>query len=87
MKITNSKQKQAELDFDNLVKDLIAQYGTIFFANIDNNFFIYKPLSRKDYKAIVENNELTNRKRRWSLCYDYLMTRRYRLRWYRSWNT
>ena len=40
MKITNSKQKQAELDFDNLVKDLIAQYGTIFFTNIDNNFFI-----------------------------------------------
>ena len=68
MKITNSKQKQAELDFDNLVKDLIAQYGTIFFANIDNNFFIYKPLSRKDYKAIVENNELTNIEKEDEVC-------------------
>ena len=68
MKITNSKQKQSELDFDNLVKDLIAQYGTIFFANIDNNFFIYKPLSRKDYKAIVENNELTNIEKEDEVC-------------------
>lgn len=68
MKITNSKQRQAELDFDNLVKDLIAQYGTIFFANIDNNFFIYKPLSRKDYKAIVENNELTNIEKEDEVC-------------------
>lgn len=68
MKITNNKQKQAELDFDNLVKDLIAQYGTIFFANIDNNFFIYKPLSRKDYKAIVENNELTNIEKEDEVC-------------------
>ena len=68
MKITNSKHRQAELDFDNLVKDLIAQYGTIFFANIDNNFFIYKPLSRKDYKAIVENNELTNIEKEDEVC-------------------
>lgn len=68
MKITNSKQKQAELDFDNLVKDLIAEYGTIFFANIDNNFFIYKPLSRKDYKAIVENDELTNIEKEDEVC-------------------
>ena len=68
MKITNSKQRQAELDFDNLVKDLIAQYGTIFFANIDNNFFIYKPLSRKDYKAIVESNELTNIEKEDEVC-------------------
>ena len=68
MKITNSKQKQAELDFDNLVKDLIAQYGTIFFANIDNNFFIYKPVSRIDYKAIVKNNELTNIEKEDEVC-------------------
>lgn len=58
MKISN-KQRQAELDFDSIVKDLIAEHGTIFFANIDNNYFLYKPLSRKDYRAIVENNELT----------------------------
>lgn len=58
MKIS-SKQRQAELDFDSIVKDLIAEHGTIFFANIDNNYFLYKPLNRKDYKAIVENNELS----------------------------
>lgn len=59
MKISNSKRNQLELDFDAILKDLIAQYGTIFLASIDGMNFIYKPLSRKDYKAIVENTELS----------------------------
>lgn len=59
MKISDSKRNQLELDFDAILKDLIAQYGTIFLASIDGMNFIYKPLSRKDYKAIVENTELS----------------------------
>lgn len=59
MKISDSKRNQLELDFDAILKDLIAQYGTIFLASIDGMNFIYKPLNRKDYKAIVENTELS----------------------------
>lgn len=59
MKISNSKRKQLELDFDAILKDLIARYGVIFLASIDGLNFIYKPLSRKDYKAIVENTNLS----------------------------
>lgn len=67
MKIS-SKQRQAELDFDAIVKDLIAKYGTIFFANIDGNCFLYKPLSRKDYKAIVQNDNLASFEKEDEVC-------------------
>lgn len=54
MKIT-SKSRQAELDFDLLVRNLSSQYENIFMTNIDDYIFIYKPLSRKDYKNIMQN--------------------------------
>lgn len=59
MKISSSKRKQLELDFDSLLKDLIAKHGVIFLASIDGLNFIYKPLNRKDYKTIVENDNLS----------------------------
>lgn len=67
MKVTSGRKK-AELDFDAIVKDLIAEHGTIFFAEHDNMFFIYKPLSRKDYKAIVENTELSDFQKEDEVC-------------------
>ena len=59
MKITKKNTVKAELDFDTIVKDLIAKHGTIYFADINDEAYIYKPLSRKDYKEIVENDNLT----------------------------
>lgn len=67
MKITN-KQRQAEFDFDAIVKDLIAEHGTIFFASIDGSSFLYKPLNRKDYKAIVQNDNLTSFEKEDEVC-------------------
>ena len=55
MKITKKNTVKAELDFDTIVKDLIAKHGTIYFADINDEAYIYKPLSRKDYKEIVED--------------------------------
>ena len=59
MKITKKNTVKAELDFDTIVKDLIAKHSTIYFADINDEAYIYKPLSRKDYKEIVENDNLT----------------------------
>ena len=56
MKITNERKQ--EIAFANLVEDLLAEYGIIFLERIDNNNFIFTPLTRKDYKTIVENPEL-----------------------------
>lgn len=54
MKIT-SKARQAELDFDLLIRNLSSKYENIFMTTIDDYIFIYKPLSRKDYKNIMQN--------------------------------
>lgn len=68
MKISDNKKRQAELNFDAIVKDLIAEHGTIFFASIDDYNFIYKPLSRKDYRAIVESVELNDFEKEDEVC-------------------
>lgn len=57
MKITNNIRK-AELEFDAIVKDLLSKHEVIFFADIDDITYIYRPLTRKEYKTIVENDNL-----------------------------
>lgn len=60
MKITNtSKRKDKEVDFDTVVKDLLVENEMIFFADIGDYSFIYRPLNRKEYKTIVLNNNLS----------------------------
>lgn len=59
MKISNtSKKRQEEADFDAIVKDLMAKYEVVFFADIGDYNFIYRPLNRKEYKNIVLNTQL-----------------------------
>lgn len=59
MKISNtSKKKQAEADFDAIVKDLMSKHEVIFFADIGDYNFIYRPLNRKEYRTIVLNTQL-----------------------------
>lgn len=59
MKLKQSNTYEQELDFDELIKDLMAKHGAIFFAEIDGLIFIYKPLGRKEYKTIIGNPNLT----------------------------
>ena len=59
MKISNtSKKRQEEADFDAIVKDLMSKHEVIFFADIGDYNFIYRPLNRKEYKSIVLNTQL-----------------------------
>lgn len=60
MKISNQKQKQSVKDFDELVKSFLDEYGNIFFSEIDGQIFIYKPLGRKAYKDIINNQNVTD---------------------------
>lgn len=68
MKISSSDTKKAELDFDLLVRDLMNEYGTIFLSNINDNVFIYKPLSRRDYKLILQNPSLMDIEKEDEVC-------------------
>jgi hypothetical protein len=60
MKISEDKN-YVEHDFDivSLIEDLKKQYRTIYWFHEDGDIYIYKPLGRKDYKDICENEELS----------------------------
>ena len=60
MKISSQNQKQSVKDFDDLIKSLLDKYGNIFFSEIDGQIFIYKPLGRKAYKDIVNNQNISD---------------------------
>ena len=60
MKISSQNQKQSVKDFDDLIKSFLDKYGNIFFSEIDGQIFIYKPLGRKAYKDIVNNQNISD---------------------------
>lgn len=60
MKISSKNQKQSIKDFDELIKNFLNEYDNIFFSEIDQQIFIYKPLGRKAYKDIVNNQNISD---------------------------
>lgn len=60
MKISSKNQKQSVKDFDELIKNFLNEYDNIFFSEIDQQIFIYKPLGRKAYKDIVNNQNISD---------------------------
>ena len=50
--------KKSVKDFDDMIKELLDEHGNIFFEDIDQDVYIYKPLGRKAYKDIVANPNL-----------------------------
>lgn len=59
MKLSNKDRKlETAHDFDQFIKDLIKEYGNIFFSEIDGQTYIYKALGRKTYKSLVRNPEV-----------------------------
>lgn len=59
MKISNKERKlETAQDFDQFIKDLVKEYGNIFFSEIDGQTYIYKALGRKTYKMLLKNPEV-----------------------------
>lgn len=67
MKISKIKVRTAA-DFDMVVKQLAEEYGEIFFAEIGGSTFIYKPLTRKEYKMILNSNVLSDIEKEDKVC-------------------
>lgn len=59
MKISSQK-KESVKDFDELIKDFLDEYKNIYFEDINGMTFIYKPLSRRAYKEIMNNPNLSD---------------------------
>lgn len=49
-------------DFDvvSLIEELKSKYRTVYWFHEDGNIYVYKPLGRKDYKEICENDNLSS---------------------------
>lgn len=59
MKLSNKERKlETAQDFDQFIKDLVKEYGNIFFSEIDGQTYIYKALGRKTYKTLLKNPEV-----------------------------
>lgn len=59
MKLTN-EQEYYEHDFDviSYIEQLKEKYHTVYWTHIYNNLYIFKPLGRKEFREICENEEL-----------------------------
>lgn len=59
MKLTN-EQEYYEHDFDVIafIEQLKEKYKTVYWTHIYGNLYIFKPLGRKDFREICENEEL-----------------------------
>ena len=55
MKIVNDGKKKESVDLDLLIEEAFQQYDAVFFSEIENILFIYRPLGRKEYKDIYNN--------------------------------
>lgn len=64
---------QSAKDFDMLIKDLINEHGNIFFAEIGNNVYVYKPIGRKKYKEIVLNPEISEIEKEDVICEECIL--------------
>lgn len=60
MKLTNDNQYvDQSLDIIDLIEQLKKEYRTVYWIHIDGQIYIYKPLGRRDYKEISENESLS----------------------------
>ena len=51
MKTNNSNYEYLVLE--NLISKLSKQYDSLYYTTIENQFFIYRPINRKEYKNIL----------------------------------
>lgn len=76
MKVVKHKEEIKPVtakDFDTIVKNLINEYGNVFFAEIGNIAFIYKPIGRKKYKEIVLNPEISEIEKEDAICEECVL--------------
>lgn len=64
---------KTEADFDLLIKQLFAEYGNICFAEYNGEIYIYKLLSRKSYKNLISNPNLTQIEKEDEVCKECIL--------------
>lgn len=73
MKIVNDGKKKESVDLDLLIEEAFQQYDAVFFSEIENILFIYRPLGRKEYKDIYNNVNMNDLDKQDSICKTVLI--------------
>ena len=68
MKIVNDSNNTEPIDLNELIEESFQKYNSVFFSEIDDQLFIYKPLGRKEYKDILGNENLDEWDKQDAIC-------------------
>lgn len=72
MKITNDSNREV-IDLDKIVQDTLDKYEAAFFLQLESQLFIYRPITRKEYRNIYKNQELNNYEKQDEICRTVLV--------------
>lgn len=72
MKLTKGKQVQ-EVNLDEVINRLNKEYETLYFDEIYGQLFIYAPLSRRDFRKIMYNQEINDLDKEDMICSKALL--------------
>ena len=60
MKLTNDREfVEHDVDIIELIEQLKEKHRTVYWIHLDGDIYIYKPLGRRDYKELSENENIT----------------------------
>ena len=73
MKIVNENKQQEVIDFNELIEESFKKYDAVFFSEIEDELFMYRPLGRKEYKDILNNENLDDWDKQDAICKTVLI--------------
>ena len=73
MKIVNDKKNNKTIDLDALIEEAFQKYDAVFFSEIEDELFIYRPLGRKEFKDILSNQNLDDYEKEDTICKTVLI--------------
>ena len=72
MKLVNDSNKQS-IDLDQLIEDTFQKYTAVFFSEIEGQIFIFRPLTRKEYRDVLENQNMDDYSKQDAICKQVLL--------------
>ena len=69
----NIENPKTENDFDLMITQMFAEYGNICFGEYNNEIYIYKLLSRRAYKNLIANPNLTQIEKEDEVCKECIL--------------
>jgi hypothetical protein len=73
MKIVNEAKKKQTVDLDRIIEEAFQKYDAVFFSEIEDILFIYRPIGRKEYKDIYNNANMTDLDKQDKICLTALI--------------